>query len=114
MAYRQRNTKSDWLDIMMTQKKYHKIFLGHTFLFTHYPVFDNLQTEITKSVEKGEILPVDGKMLFINVMSLNVFTFIAYPLLETALGDLMADRERFLAARKAENIEVIMSRILKR
>lgn len=77
-------------------------------------VFDNLQTEITKSVEKGEILPVDGKMLFINVMSLNVFTFIAYPLLETAMGDLMADRERFLAARKAENIEVIMSRILKR
>ena len=77
-------------------------------------VFDNLQTEITKSVEKGEILPVDGKMLFINVMSLNVFTFIAYPLLETAMGDLMADRERFLAIRKAENIEVIMSRILKR
>jgi hypothetical protein len=30
------------------------------------------------------------------------------------MGDLMADRERFLAIRKAENIEVIMSRILKR
>jgi hypothetical protein len=53
-------------------------------------------------------------MLFINVMSLNVFTFIAYPLLETAMGDLIADRESFLAARKAENIEVIMCRILKR
>lgn len=77
-------------------------------------IFDNLQTEITEAVERGEILPIDGRMLFINVISLNVFTFIAYPLLETAMGDLMADRERFLAARKAENIEVIMSRILKR
>lgn len=77
-------------------------------------IFDNLQSEITKAVERGEILPIDGRMLFINVISLNVFTFIAYPLLETAVGDLMADRERFLAARKAENIEVIMSRILKR
>ena len=77
-------------------------------------IFDNLQSEITKAVERGEILPIDGRMLFINVMSLNVFTFIAYPLLETAMGDLMADRERFLAIRKAENIEVIMSRILKR
>ena len=76
-------------------------------------VYRGLQSEINRSAERGEIERVDIKMLFIGIMSLNIFTFLAYPFMEPLMGELMADRERFLAERKAENIETILRRIKK-
>ena len=74
-------------------------------------VYRGLQSEINRSAERGEIERVDIKMLFISFMSLNIFTFLAYPFMEPLMGELMANRERFLAERKAENIETILRRI---
>ena len=76
-------------------------------------VYCDLQFEIDRSAERGEIERVDVKMLFISILSLNIFTFIAYPFMEPLMGELMADREGFLAVRKAENIETILRRIKK-
>ena len=76
-------------------------------------VYNSLQVEIDRAAECGEIERVDVKMLFISIMSLNIFTFIAYPFMEPIMGELMANREQFLAARKAENIETILRRIKK-
>ena len=76
-------------------------------------VYCGLQFEIDRSAERGEIEWVDVKMLFISILSLNIFTFLAYPFMEPLMGELMADREGFLAARKAENIETILRRIKK-
>ena len=76
-------------------------------------VYRGLQSEINRSAERGEIERVDVKMLFISIMSLNIFTFLAYPFMEPLMGKLMANRERFLAERKAENIETILRRIKK-
>ena len=76
-------------------------------------VYCGLQFEIDRSAEHGEIEWVDVKMLFISILSLNIFTFIAYPFMEPLMGELMADREGFLAVRKAENIETILRRIKK-
>lgn len=76
-------------------------------------VYRGLQSEINRSAERGEIERVDIKMLFISIMSLNTFTFLAYPFMEPLMGELMANRERFLAERKAENIETILRRIKK-
>ena len=76
-------------------------------------VYRGLQSEIDRSAERGEIERVDIKMLFISIMSLNIFTFLAYPFMEPIMGELMANRERFLAERKAENIETILRRIKK-
>ena len=76
-------------------------------------VYNGLQAEIDRAAERGEIERVDVKMLFISIMSLNIFAFVAYPFMEPIMGELMADRERFLAARKAENIETILRRIKK-
>ncbi len=50
-------------------------------------------------------------MLLLDIISLNVFPFIAYPIIEPILGDIAADRNRFFELRKAENIEMIMRRI---
>ena len=76
-------------------------------------VYNGLQAEADCAAERGEIEQVDIKMLFISIMSLNIFTFVAYPFMEPIMGELMANREQFLAARKAENIETILRRIKK-
>lgn len=76
-------------------------------------VYNGLQAEVDSAAERGEIEQVDVKMLFISIMSLNIFTFVAYPFMEPIMGELMANREQFLAARKAENIETILRRIKK-
>ncbi len=76
-------------------------------------VYRGLQSEINRSSERGEIERVDIKMLFISIMSLNIFTFLAYPFMEPLMGELMVNPERFLAERKAENIETILRRIKK-
>ena len=76
-------------------------------------VYRGLQSEIDRSAARGAIERVDIKMRFISIMSRNIFTFLAYPFMEPLMGELMANRERFLAERKAENIETILRRIKK-
>ena len=76
-------------------------------------VYNSLQAEVDSAAERGEMEKVDIKMLFISIMSLNIFTFVAYPFMEPIMGELMANREQFLAERKAENIETILRRIKK-
>ena len=76
-------------------------------------VYNGLQAEVDCAAERGEIEHVDVKMLFISIMSLNIFTFVAYPFMEPIMGELMANREQFFAERKAENIETILRRIKK-
>lgn len=76
-------------------------------------ISNGLQSEIDHAAERGEMEKVDIKMLFISIMSLNIFTFLAYPFMKPLLGELMADSEQFLAERKAENVETILRRIKK-
>lgn len=52
-------------------------------------------------------------MLMLDIISLNVFPFIAYPVIEPILGNFSTDRSRFFALRKAENVETIMRRLKK-
>ena len=80
-------------------------------------LFANLQKDADEAAERGEIEHVDVRMLFISLISLNVFPFIAYafiePLSSDLMGGLMADREKYFAMRKAENIETILRRVKK-
>lgn len=73
----------------------------------------DLQQELNESAEQGLTEPIDVRILLLDIISLNVFSFIAYPILEPILGDLTADRDRFFALRKAENIEIILRRLRK-
>lgn len=76
-------------------------------------LFTSLQKDIDEAAERGEIEKVDMRMLLMSLFSLNIFPFVIYDFAQPILGDLMADREKFLADRKAENIETIMKRIRK-
>ena len=73
----------------------------------------DIQRELDEAAARGEIRCVDVRMLMLDIISLNVFPFIAYPVIEPILGDFTADRERFFELRKAENIETIMLRLKK-
>ena len=81
-------------------------------------LFAELQKDADEAAERGEMERVDVRMLFISIVSLNIFPAIAYlffePLAGELLGGLMADKEKYFAERKAENIETIMRRIKKR
>lgn len=74
-------------------------------------LFAQLQTEADRAAVAGEMEAVDMRQLFVSIVSLNVFPFLALPFAELLLGDLAGNRERFLAARKAEAIETILRRI---
>lgn len=76
-------------------------------------LMQNVQQELDSMAAQGEIVPIDVRMLMLDMVSLNIFPFITYPMIKSLLGDIAADRERFFEQRKAENIEVIMRRIKK-
>ena len=76
-------------------------------------LMQSVQQELDSMAAQGEIVPVDVRMLMLDVVSLNIFPVSTYPMIKPLLGDIAADRERFFEQRKAENIEVIMRRIKK-
>ncbi len=73
----------------------------------------DLQKEADAAAERGEIEKTNIQVLLITIMSLNVFPFIAYQFIGPVMGEMNPDREKFFAERKAENIELIMKRIIK-
>lgn len=76
-------------------------------------LFAGLQRDIDAEARAGKIERIDVRMLLISILSLNVLPFITYEFTKPLLGDLTDDREKYLAARKAENIETILRRIKK-
>lgn len=76
-------------------------------------LMQQLQRELDQQAGRGEIVAVDVRMLMLDIVCLNVFPFIAYPLIEPVFGSIASDRSHFFEMRKAENIEVIMRRIKK-
>lgn len=76
-------------------------------------MLDNMQKNIDDSADAGLTARIDARMLILDIVSLNIFTFICFPIAQPMLGDLAADREAFLAKRRAENVEVILRRIKK-
>lgn len=71
------------------------------------------QQELDQAVARGQMESMDIRQLMLDIISLNVFPFVAYPIIKPIFSELTSDREHFFAQRKAENIEVIMRRIKK-
>ena len=76
-------------------------------------LMQNVQQELDSMAAQGEIVPVDVRMLMLDVVSLNIFPFIAYPIIEPVLGYAAEGREQFFAQRRKEHVEVILRRIKK-
>ena len=79
---------------------------------THAPlVAVNLQHQIDELAERGECRRVDARMLMLDIVSLNIFSFMSAPMINVMLGDLTADMNAFVAARKKENVDTIMRKL---
>lgn len=74
-----------------------------------YSRLDALQKELDKAYENGEISRVRADQLIGDIASLNVFPFLAYPMLMAATGH--SDYLSYMEMRKKENVEIIMKRI---
>ena len=73
----------------------------------------DLQRELDAAAARGELETLDVRMLILDIISLNIFPFIAYPIIEPVLGYAAEGREQFFSQRRKEHVEVILRRIKK-
>lgn len=71
-----------------------------------------LQIKIDKAASEGKCRRVDAQMLMLDIASLNIFSFMAAPVVNVALKDLTADPDIFIAMRKKENYDTIMRKLM--
>lgn len=74
-------------------------------------MLEAMQIKIDESAAEGKCRKVDASMLMLDIASLNIFSFLAAPIVNVALKDLTADSETFLVMRKKENFDTIMRKI---
>lgn len=78
-----------------------------------FPNIDKFKEQVKNEVDKGTIKPISAEQLFINIISLNIFPFVASPLIK-AFTD--ADDKTFktlMEARKKEVADFIINSIRK-
>ena len=75
-------------------------------------VYEKVQREIDAAVGDGLLRPITAFELMVDIVSLNLFTFVALPILSDFSGIFYESEDLMLEARKRENVEMIMSRIL--
>lgn len=98
----------------LISKPEHLNRLGATINMIAGSLYDNMQNDFEAEQKKGSIEKINGIDLLLDIVSLNVFVFVAYPIIEAFSSSNYGSREEFLAARKRENVEIIMRRLVKR
>ena len=56
--------------------------------------------------------PISMVDFIMDVVSLNLFVFLALPVLDVIIENFYGSREAFFEARKRENVKIIMQRLL--
>ena len=74
-------------------------------------LIQNLQKELDKGFKEGKYKKTDARMLLIDIISLNIFPYMASPLINAILIGYMNDKDGFNELRKKENLETIMRKI---
>lgn len=74
-------------------------------------LLNNLQQEIDEYAAKGLCQQADARMLLIDIVSLNVFPFMAVPIVKEAIGYSYKSYDEFLTLRKKENAETVLRKL---
>ena len=74
-------------------------------------IIHDLQAIIDKAAERGEIERVDARSLGLDIISLNLVSALAFPMMRHLLGFPAMSEQEFLERRKQENIETILKRL---
>ena len=86
--------------------------IAATSLSTHAgKSISKLQRDIDEAASRRECRHVNAEMLLLDIVSLNIFSFLAQPVLDIVLSDLFSDKKQFLKLRKKENFETIMRKL---
>lgn len=76
------------------------------------PVFLSLlQKKIDSEAADGLCRKVDARMLMLDIVSLNIFAYMAAPAVNAALSGCMDDSDEFLRRRKEDNYDTIMRKL---
>lgn len=79
------------------------------------PVIMDLETQITvrlqEAIRNGEVREIEPFQLLYNVASVNVFAFLTVPTLAKVVGASKKEYTEFMEKRRAENIELVLSRL---
>ena len=73
------------------------------------PIMRNLQVSLDEAAERGEIVRIEVRDLMLDILSMNVFLFLAMPIASHVFQ--VEDMNAFLERRKEENIQLILKRI---
>ena len=74
-------------------------------------VLGDLQREIDESAARGLCVRADARELLIDIVSLNVFPFIAASIVKNVVANFYESYDAFLAERKRANVETILRKL---
>ena len=73
----------------------------------------NVKRRLEQAVKRGEVRPIRTADLMFSIFSLNVMSFVGQSLVQQAFDLDREDMRQFILQRRAENIEMILSRLRK-
>lgn len=76
-----------------------------------FPNIEKFTKQLNDEIEKGIIKPIKAEQLFINILALNVFPFIAKPLLKTFINIDEVSYKQLIESRKIEVADFIINSI---
>ncbi|WP_456378860.1 TetR/AcrR family transcriptional regulator [Lutibacter sp.] len=77
----------------------------------HFPNIEKFRKQVNAKVEEGVIRPIKAEQLFINIMALNIFPFIAAPLLKGFINVNDKEYKQLMKNRKTEVADFIINAI---
>lgn len=78
-----------------------------------FPKIDKFKLQVQKEVKNGTIVSISAEQLFINILSLNIFPFVASPLIKAFANVDDKTYQTLLEARKKEVSDFIINAIKK-
>lgn len=81
--------------------------------FSGFPSIEKFKQQVELEIEKGNLKPISAEQLFINIMALNIFPFVAKPLIKALINKNEDDMNLLIEARKTEVSEFIINAIKK-
>ncbi|WP_456438242.1 TetR/AcrR family transcriptional regulator [Psychroserpens sp.] len=76
-----------------------------------FPNIEKFKKQVALEVEKGIIIPISAEQLFINILALNIFPFVAKPLIMALTNVNIKDYKQLIEARKIEVASFIIHSI---
>lgn len=76
-----------------------------------FPTLDKFEKQVEREVEQGILKPINGKQLFVNILSLNIFPFVAMPLVKGLLQLNDKEFKAMMTERKVAVAEFIIGSI---